>query len=227
MRKGNITLLLIAAMMLGYSANSHALIISTSGSANLFGDLYSYNFTISDEEPDLGPNDYWGVLTNTSDTSLSTALIDLLAFSTDPTTTCCAASDDLWINKQTPAWEFSEGAGGVQFDYVGERTSPDTRLAPGDMLTFELDFLSASPVQGLDAFLNASASAGTGIGGGDDSGQVCVSFQQLGGSGDDSDLVCSNWGDGPTTEVPEPTTMALMGLGLVGLGLTRRKKKLN
>ena len=30
---------------------------------------------------------------------------------------------------------------------------------------------------------------------------------------------------GDTVDVPEPTTMVLMGLGLVGLGLTRRKRK--
>ena len=28
----------------------------------------------------------------------------------------------------------------------------------------------------------------------------------------------------PPTDIPEPTTLAIMGLGLVGLGVARRKK---
>ena len=128
-----------------------------------------------------------------------------------------------------PSWSFSSTSGGVQFDYVGDSGTPFDRLGVGDSLTFDFIFNEATD---YTVWTDAAASLGTGIGGGTDLGQIAVSFQGLGEGGEYSDLIGASWqsvcldcGGTPFTEVPEPTPLALMGLGLVGIGLVKRRSQ--
>jgi hypothetical protein len=188
----------------------HATPITTSGRDTFAGDDYSFSFTIDDN--------FKATLTNTSTNSLSGALIDLLAFNMDAT-----LGDDFTVANILPDWKFAAGSGAVEFDYVVsiKNGSPGDRLAPNQSLIF--DFI-AEPGFTLDHSLwtETDSSFGTGIGGGEDFGQVAVSFQQLGSGGGQSDLVASTW---TSVSVPESATLILLGLGIAGVFGARRKFK--
>jgi len=127
------------------------------------------------------------------------------------------------FNPDTWSFDVPTG-GGIQFDYIGD-TTQDGRLTSGDILTFE--FLFTTPTDS-SIWTDTSPSLGVGFGGGEDLGQVAVSFQQLGSDGEGSDLLASNWEyeeyDEPNP-VPLPPMLWMFGVGLLGLGLSQYKKK--
>jgi len=185
----------------------------------------NYGFDISIESTD---NLTWAF--TLENTSLDVApLIDMFAINVDAT----LGTDFTVANFNPASWTFSTPTGGgIQFDYLGERGTPASRLGSGEWLTF--DFLFAVETD-YTVFTDVFADIGTGIGGGTDLGQFLVSFQALGVDGEGSDLIGDSWqsiisdGDGddepPPPTVAEPGILALMGLGLVGLGIAGSKRE--
>ena len=212
-------LTLLSILLIVTASNATATSITTSGSGTLFGDSYGYIFTIDDRGV-TGATSYFATLTNTSAGLLSGALIDLLAFNMN-----AELGNGVNIGSSSPFWLYGPPNNGVNFDYVGQSPPWGTRLAPGDSLLRLLFFLMLFdlPARSIFNLDGTGASLGTGIGGGDISGQVAVSFQQLGSGGQDSALVASSWGSQPSP-VPEPATMLLLGAGLIGLGFFSRKR---
>ena len=219
------SILFAILFVFGWTLSANAFQIQTSaiGSGDgTFTDNYSYLFTIDNGNTNDGT--FTATLTNTSDSSSSNALIDLLAFNIDAT-----LRTDFDITNVNPNWTFSVGSGGIKLDYVGERDDPEDRLSPSEFLSFDFVFDSSFtfPTDPFTLWTATNSSRGSGIGGGNDFGQVAVSFQQLGPSGNDSDLLASNW-NGPSAPVPEPATILLMGTGLIGIigfGRKRLNKK--
>ena len=207
----SIFLIMILALFLASPASA---LIMTSASGAMNSADYGYTFVISETDD---ANIFTASLTNTSDD----ALIDRLLFNMD-----AELGTDFNISVMSPDWTFKspESKSSIQFDYYGDANGD--RIAPGGFLVFEFIFNTSFvfPDDPFAIWTGTSGVLGVGTGGGEDFGQVAVSFQGIGGdeySEDDSDLLASNWSAQP---VPEPSTIVLLGLGLVGLAGVGRKK---
>lgn len=224
MKKFN--LILIALGLMGFVSLSQATVldsISTSASA-IDNNSNEYGFSFTIEQHDALT--YHATLLNTSDpNSTPEALIDTFAFNFD-----AYAPFHFTFDNVAPAdWNiYYVAAGNIQFDYRGDANNPGTRLGAGDALTFdfvfEQAFIDSLTIDPFELWTGSdSSSCGVGLGGGEDCGQVAVSFQQIGVGGEDSDLLAANW-TGEPTQVPEPGSALLLGLGLLGFGLSKKRK---
>lgn len=125
--------------------------------------------------------------------------------------------------KGAPNGNFDFGAStGSGFEGGG---SPKTGIAVGatDSFTFTLTGTKLSSLT-TNSFLT-EFSTGTGIGGG--AAAFDVRFRGFIDGGSDKVVLGGegSGGGGATTKIPEPASMALLGAGLAGVGLLRRRSK--
>ncbi|WP_305908852.1 PEP-CTERM sorting domain-containing protein [Methylomarinum sp. Ch1-1] len=217
------TLLLSGSAQSAFISASNSCPGGTGCDTNISGS-YGFEFIIEQDSNDL--TIFYASLTNTSDpTADPEALIDEFGMNIDAT-----LGLDFTVYDFAPSsWSlYVPTGGGIQFDYVGSDTttgSPD-RLGAEDVLTFTFDFVS---IDSFTVWTGTDTSTGGGLGGGEDSGQLAVSFQQLGQNGQGSDLLAANWSEFPGNPedpptIPEPASLWLMGLGLLGFYGASRKK---
>ena len=212
-------ILLTMLFVFGSVAMCGATKISTSATGSLFGDNYGYTFEITDSSDSTI---FHAVLKNTSYNP--DPVIDKFAFNMD-----AIMGTHFYISNTVPNWTITDPTGNaIQFDYVGSADSPSDKLDQNDTLAFNFNFdtLFVFPTDPFSLWLDTNGSRGVGIGGGEDFGQVAVSFQTLGANGDYSDLLASNWESGanPQYIIPEPATMLLLGSGLIGFAVSGKKR---
>ncbi len=219
------------AASLSTSASCSGGTSTTTGTATSICDVNTdYGYSIELDQDATDSSIFYWTLTNTSTQTNPEALIDAFAFNTNPN---LSLGTDFTISAINPnTWTINEiTKGAIEFDFVGDANTPSDRLGNGQTLAFTIDIDNSFGTTAEDfsnIFFTAEQSSGKGIGGGEDSGQVAVSFQQLGAGGEDSDLLASNWQTlttpPPPARVPEPTSVLALGLIGGGMFLSRRRK---
>ncbi|MGD1806523.1 PEP-CTERM sorting domain-containing protein [Dapis sp. BLCC M126] len=218
------------AASLSTSASCSGGTSTTTGTATSICDVNTdYGYSIELDQDAADSSIFYWTLTNTSTQTNPEALIDQFWFNTNPD---LVLGTDFTISNINPNdWVVTQSTGGARFDYTGDTTGQAVgRLGNGDTLTFTIDIedgLGTTAEDFSSIFSTARQEAGKGIGGGNDEGQVAVSFQQLGAGGGGSDLLASNWqtftAPPPPRRVPEPTS--LFALGLIGGGMFLSSRK--
>jgi PEP-CTERM motif len=121
------------------------------------------------------------------------------------------------------------GSGGADFRFeTNDPAGSANNVTNSQSLTFTAtlnSFFGGTQTWATANFLNAALSTGGGIP--DPGAQMGAHIQSLSTAGctgcSDSGFASGNYGSTPPSQVPEPTTLLLMGLGLAAAGLRARK----
>jgi PEP-CTERM motif len=122
------------------------------------------------------------------------------------------------------------GSGGADFRFeTNDPAGSSNNVTNSQSLSFNATLNSlfgGTQTWNPDNFFGAALSTGGGIP--DPGAQLGAHIQSLSTAGcsgcSDSGFASGNYGGPPTTSVPEPTTLLLVGLGVVGAGLRRARR---